>query len=370
MLKDNSRKPRAIVMVNGVRMAHYTIEVNSNGFYLADTFKVELPVHVHGQTPSIDRSWWGGQDVYDVEIYIGFPPNPDKYTISDLGDPLITGRADNNPDSIVKNTITLSGRDFTSLLIDDKTTMKWPEKTSSEIATMIAQEVGLTPVVTKTTRKAGLFYKHDHARMQIETSKWDLLTWLAAAEKFSVFVQGNKLHFEDTTSNPQIYPLQVKQDVNGILHVDCTDLVFERNMTLAKDITVYVKSWKLGADKKPYVKMARATHTRDKLLRKASHNLGKPQVIERTIPGLTPEQALQKAQQILMEVSRHQIRMDATGMPGDNTITPRHLVRVTGTDVYDQDYYPDSIIRRYDIDDGYSMDIVAKNHDAYSQVVL
>jgi phage protein D len=366
-MKSQVRQPRGIAMVNGIRMAWMDIEVNNNGYYQADAFRVTIPVK--GQPSGVDRSWWAGLDTMEVEIYTGFPSDVEKYGTSDL-DLMITGRVDNLPHELVNDVIILTGRDYTADLIDTKTSNKWPNRTSSGIATDLANKYGLTPVVTATNTKTGVYYTHDHAKMEMGMSEWDLLAWLAKEELFDVFIVGRELHFQPKETNPPIYDLK---------WVDATDtntkqfigqsLTFDRNLTLAKDVIVHVKSWN-QKQKKGFYKTAKATRNKDKTVSRGWRDIGKPQEFTYTIPNLTPEQAQQKAYAILRDITKHQIRMAAVGLPATNDLTPRHIIRVSGTGAYDQDFNPYSITRRLSIRDGYTMDIVAKNHDVNSVVPI
>jgi hypothetical protein len=49
-----------------------------------------------------------------------------------------------------------------------------------------------------------------------------------------------------------------------------------------------------------------------------------------SIPGLTPEQAQQRANQLLAELSRHEVRLAMSG-PADNLLRKSDLIEFTGT---------------------------------------
>lgn len=368
MTISESRQPRAIVMINDIRVAWLDIEVNNNSYYQADSFRVSVPVK--GQPSGIDRVWWAGQDMMEVEIYAGIPSDPNKYTVNDL-DLLIAARVDNCPHNMVTDVITLTGRDYTADLIDTKTSNKWPEKTSSAIATELATKYGLTSkYVTGTRGKTGSYYTHDHAKLQVDISEWDLLVWLASVEKFQVYIEGKDLHFKPAPSTPPVYSITWEDaTTSNTTRFNGTSLVFDRNLTLAKDVIVHVKSWN-QKQKKGFIKTAKAPRTKDKTVR--GYRIGKPQIYSYSIPNLTPEQALQRAQAKLVEITKHQLSATISGVPavGIDVLTPRHSIVITGTGPYDQSYTPDSITRKISIPDGYVMDIIAKNHDVNSAVTF
>ena len=368
MIKSASRQPRGMVLLNGTRVSWIDFEINNNAYYQADTFRVTIPIK--SQPAGIDTSWWAAQEQIEVELYIGFPSDPDNYSAEDL-DIMFAGTVDILPHEMVSGVISLAGRDYTGKLIDTKTSMKWPGKTSSDIATMLASKYELTPAVTKTNKKVGVYIAHENAKMQIQWSEWDLLNWLAKQEGFQVYVAGTELHFEPKTASAPIYHMEWLVDDIGNKHFDGTSLTFERNLNLARDVIVYVHVPSSPKNKKGFTKEAKEVRNKDKVLNgKGQVRVGTPQVFTYTIPNLSPEQALQKAQTLLRDITRHQIKMLAVGIPADNILTPRHIILVSGTGIYDQQYNPDSVTRKISKQDGYLMDIVAKNHDINSQVPL
>lgn len=355
-------------MVNSMQMLWIDFEVNSNGFYQADTFRVSFPASGQHEDwdGKIDLSWWAQQTDMTVEIFAGFPADPDRFTIGDL-DLLIEGRVDDLSIDMPRGVVHLSGRDFTGRLIDTKTTRKWKDQTSSAIATALAKAHGLTPKVTKTATKVGTYYEMDHAQLTNQRSEWDLLAYLAHVERFVVYVKGRELHFEPQSDGSNAYVLQWEKSGDGHPVSNAMNLGFSRNLTLSKDVTVKVHSWN-QKHKKGFTKTARATHTKDKVLKRAASPVGEPQVYTYVIPNLTPEKALQKAQALLKSITAHEMKLTAS-LPADNILTPQTVLEVKGTGAYDQQYYPDSIIRRMSREGGYVMDITAKNHNVNSVVM-
>lgn len=368
MLTSISRQPRGIVIINDIRIAWLDIEVNNNAYYQADSFRVRVPLQ--GQPSGIDRLWWAGQDMLEIEIYAGIPADVLHFGTSDL-ELLIAGKVDNLPHEMVSDVITLTGRDYTAELIDTKTSNKWPEHRASTIAKYLAGLHGLTTkYVVETKSKSGTMYAHDHAKLQMDMSQWDLLAWLAHAEGFQVYVQGKDLHFEPKPDSPPVYPMAwADATADTLKSFDGTSLTFERNLTLAKDVIVHVKSWN-QKQKKPFIKTAKSKRNRDKTAR--GYRIGTPQEFTYSIPNLTPEKALQRAQAILMDITKHQVGMTAAGIPavGPSVLTPQHVIQVSGTGAYDQDYMPVSITRKMSMQEGYTMDIVSKNHDVNSVIPI
>ncbi|MGZ5029013.1 MAG: phage late control D family protein [Methylobacter sp.] len=365
-----ARNPRGIIKVDGeVIHGWESFETDNNTFYQADTFRVTFALS--DMPPDRGADWWAARREVAVEIFAGFPVDPENFTESELNS-LIYGRADDITVDLTSMRVEVSGRDMTSLFIDAKTTEKFQNLTSSQIVSQLATRRGLTPVVTATKTKAGKYYEIDHARLTDERSEWDLLTWLAHEENFVVYVQGQNLHFEpkpDPSTPPYVLEWDWPTDERGYPVFSGKTISFSRNLTLAKDVIVTVRSWN-GKSGKAFSKTARATHNKNTVLAGAAQPLGDAQTYSYTIPGLTPEQALQRAQALLREITQHEVRLSAT-LPADNILGVTSVIKVVGTNTaFDQIYYPDNIVRTMSITDGYSMSITAKNHSAESEVSI
>lgn len=358
----DSRIPRAVVKVNdAIVVGWLEWEVDNNTFYQADTFRVKFALSK--MEAPYTANWWMTQPSLFVEILVGFPKDPNNYSASELTS-WIYGQVDDVTLDPVSRTIEVSGRDLTAQMIDTKTTEKWQNLTSSQIAAKIAAAHNLTPVVTATSIKAGKYYEIDHARMTDQRSEWDLLTALAHEEGFVVFVRGKSLYFQpkpDPNSAPYLLHWQEPEEAGQPPKFNGTSLLFARNLTLAKDVIVQVRSWNVK-NKKGYTKTAQATHNKNTVLAGAAQPVGEAQVYSYTIPNLTPEQALKKAQAILKEITAHEVRVDVE-MPADNILDVTTILQVIGTETaLDQIYYPDSIKRKMNEDEGYTMTVLAKNH--------
>ena len=373
MLNNSTRQPRGLVYLNGLRVAWIDIEVNINGYYQADSFRVVIPTK--GQPSEMTRAWLAAQNPLVVEIYAGFPADVNNF---DKSDPnmslLITGSVDELPHKLVAENAALIGRDFSSVMIETKIFVDdHLNRTASDIMLALAKKYSLKPVVTRTTTKLGRLYELSYTKLTKSCSEWDFACFLAREESFQVYVKGYELHFEpkpDAKLAP-IYPVEWKdEDSNGLKQFPARELTCIKNLTLAKDIIVRV--WCVNTKTgKRIIKSAQAQHTRDKVLNKGKQYIGKPQIIYEHHQGsMTPEELQAEANKMLREISHHQVKILIDGMPADNVLSPRHVIRLSGTGAYDQDYYADSIIRRLNMHDGYVMDIVAKNHDVNTQVVL
>ncbi len=268
-------------------------------------------------------------------------------------------------------TIELVGRDLTSVFIDAKTTEKWPNLTASQIATQLAQRHGLTPVVTATNAKAGKYYEIDHVNLTDQRSEWDLLAYLAHIEGFVVYVKGKELHFEpktDPDSTPYLIQWVPPDDTKGYPEANVVDMKFSRALTVSRGIQVVVRTW--NAKQKKGFTVSYPNKAKTTQAGKAKP-FGGAQIYSYTIPGLTQEQALERAQKIYAELIAHEMKLQISRMPADSILGVTTMVEVAGTDTaWDQKYFPDSVVRRMSMTDGYVMSLNAKNHAPDSTVTL
>jgi hypothetical protein len=139
---------------------------------------------------------------------------------------------------------------------------------------------------------------------------------------------------------------------------------FSRNLTLAKGVVVSIRSWN-GKSGKAFT----VSYPTNKAKGTAPGNSSPvAQVFPFTIPGLTQEQALQKAQALHKEITAQEVKLHAT-LPADNILDVTSTIKVIGTGTaFDQIYYPESITRSMSVFEGYTMHVRAKNHSPESVV--
>ena len=346
-------------------------QIDNNSNYQADTFSA---VYAARALPS-DRNaaWITSQADLSVEILAGFPKDPNAPVAGELTS-WILGRVDDVQFDALENTITLSGRDYTSQLIDTKTTEVFVNQKTFEVVQTLAARHNMTAnAATSANERVGGYYEIDHARLTDEHTEWDLLTWLAHQAQCSVWVSGTTLNFQPLpdpdTADTYVIQWTPPSSSSAAPSANLTSLKFARNLPLAKDVTVIVHTWN-SKQKKGFSVTAKASHTKSKVLRNTTIAYGQPQVYTYTIPGLTTEQAQVRANSLLAAISQHEVRLDAN-LPGDNLLTTRNLVTVQGTGTaFDQVYYPDSVIRSMSQSAGYRMELAAKNHSPESTVNL
>ncbi len=117
---------------------------------------------------------------------------------------LVQGAVDSVSIDPALGLVHLDGRDLTAALIETRTRETFANRTSSEIASILAERHSLTPRVSPTTTPVGRYYQSEHDRITLDqfshaTTEWDLLVFLARQEGFDVFVQGQTLCFQPAT---------------------------------------------------------------------------------------------------------------------------------------------------------------------------
>jgi hypothetical protein len=355
-----ARLPRGQVTVNGtVLTGVIEAEVTNASHFTADTFRVVAASS--GLPPGLGPAYWSSSVNDQLGISIGFDDGSGNTSLT----PLILGQIDNAEYDPTRRTVTLSGRDLSAQLIDTKTAEKFQNLKSHQIAQALALRHGLDSTVTATTTQVGTYYEIDHVVLTREQSEWDLLVYLAEREGFDCWVRNTTLYFQPSplpASTP--YVLVWSEPAAGSLAANMTTLQLQRSQTLARDVIVKVRSWNQSQEKAFTV-----TYKASQAF-KSQRAGGQGQTYSYTVPNLTRDQALQYAQKKAEEITRHE-RVLTARLPGDGILTTRTMVRLVGTaTAWDQAYYPDTVTRKLSFQEGYTMELRAKNHSTQSTVVL
>jgi phage protein D len=351
-----SRKPRCAVTVNGIPLTGVlSVEVTNASHFAADAYRVEAAVS--GLPPQLGPAYFSSSADDRVAISVSVDDSSPQ--------PLITGQVDDVDYDPVRRTLTLSGRDLSGSLIDARTTEKFQNLRSHEIAQQLALRHGLDSDVQATSTLAGAYYEIDHAALSREQPEWDLLVYLAEREGFDVWVSGQTLFFKPPpveTAPP--YLLLWSQPGDGSFASNADGLQLRRSQTLARDVIVIVKSWNQKQQKGFSVKYKASQAKRSQRVG------GEAQTYTFVRPNLSRDQAVQLAQAKAREITRHE-RVLTASLPGDNALTTRAMVRLAGTNTdWDQLYYPETVTRRLSMQEGYRMELRAKNHSTLDEVAL
>lgn len=348
------RQPRGGISINGKRADRLLVEmdVTNNRYFTADSFRCSLVLIE--DDPDFGRAFWQDTDRLDCEFFVGLgvdePPSKS----------LLAGRADELQIDLAARRVTLSGRDYTADLIETTLTEKWPNKTASEIARILAEKAGLSAEVTETSARVGTYYAREHAHLADETTAWTLLTYLAEREGFDCYVQGRTLHFAPPP-DPKSAPRWTLQYTPGepdarAPRTQTMGLQLTKSLTISRELVVRVVSWN-SSKKRSIEGMSRSR-------RPARSSGGQFQSAVNyvfRIPGLTEEQADERARQLALDLTKNLRSFDAD-LPGHPDIDIRTIVTITGTGgSFDTEYMLDEIERRISQGYGFSMRLRGRN---------
>ena len=131
---SEARRPRAVLMVGDKQIKWTAFEMQHNGIYEAATLRVTMPVEFK------DWAFWSQQTEIIVDVYVGFLSGPDENLTTDDLPLLMTARIDEFRLDPVTSTVTLAGRDLTSLFIDHKVSANYQNLTSSQIMSVLVEK--------------------------------------------------------------------------------------------------------------------------------------------------------------------------------------------------------------------------------------
>ena len=345
------RAPRAQVLINGAVMQGLVgISVNLTNNFEAATFTIDANIEPgYAQ----NESWWSNQAKVTAQIQIGYLSGASVAWTT-----ILSGVVDAYDIDFDSRAINLTGRDLAAQLIDTKTAQTYANQTSSEIVTQLAQAAGLTPVVTPTKTPVGRYYQIDHARMSLgafhsDITQWDLCIYLAQQEGFDLFVSGTSLYFQPPGTSSNAYNISWQLGEDNIPISNVMALRGHHALTLAKGVSVTIKSWHSGLKRPIIAKTADPTY-------KGKEDDGTQDFVF-YVPNLTPQQAIALANQRYADITRH-LRTITFDAPGDLVLTPRLVVVLTGTGTsFDTTYYPDTIDLKLSFQEGFCMTVSCKN---------
>lgn len=349
------------VRLNGVDVPFVSADIDSNNFYSADTFTAVFALSAMPADAGT-LAWWSAQVEIEFEVSIGLvDQNSTRWS------KIVVGGVDRWSFHPARFEVSIEGRDYTAKFIDTKTSEKFSNYTTSQVAELLAARRGLKAVVTKTTTSVGGITKYDHTHVNDERSEWDLLSYFAGIDGFQVYVTGNELHYEPALDPEKVDQYLIRWVAPGLAAYPIAnvsdDLNFERDLTIAKGVTVQVKSWKGG---KAFTESYPTSTVRGI---KPGNSTPKRQVYSVVRSGLDRQAAQQLAQKLHKQITDHEMRMSGS-LPGDNLLTPKTIIRVEGTQsAFDQLYYAESVRRSISFESGYTMSFTAKNHNPNSMVL-
>jgi phage protein D len=368
--KNQSRTPRFIAKINGISVPVISFEMSSPYYYESDTF--ELTISKKTFPKEMNNDFWSNNRAFLCEFYLGFPSDPLNYTENDL-ELMLLAQTDELEIDEIDGTYFLTGRDLSAKLIDNKTTDKFQNQTSSEVAAIFAKRRGLKANITKTTVPVGYYYGIDHVQLETEKTEWDILTYLAQKESFLAYVSGDTLYFNPLPtqqSDSIVFQYENNQEDQGeYKSFNGMSLKLTKDMTIAKDVIVKVRSWN-QRQKQGYTVTAKALPDKKTYISSKAKPIGDAQVYSYVVGGLTQEQATKYVQEKLKQITVFQKKIEIR-CPGINNLKKNNTITLEGSSAgFDQVYYPSKVTRRINLNEGYIMEIEAKNNSNITQVIL
>lgn len=345
-------QPRSIVKVNSIVVPFRTWDVSLNGYAAADIFNLTCPFRILDSlkgvtdlvnTPDKSTILLTQPDIL-VETYAGYPKDPNNYTVDDLTQ-LMYGYLD-TVDFYLDDQgerVQIAGRNQVGPFMDTKTTDKFPNQTSSTIVIMFATQQGLQTEVTPTYTMAGTYYDSDHVQLTTDITQWDLMNYLAQQEGFTLRVVGNTLFFgpRDSFLKSTAIPYTWGQNIKS-LHLG-------RTPHASKDIKVEVITWQPGKKTRIVATATNPTSYAKKVTGTSAHQ---EWVETYYLPGLTRDQAQQRAQAILDQLSQSEIVGDLTA-DGNDQQDIYQPIQLYGTGLgLTQQYWPTKVDHSFDHQSG------------------
>lgn len=322
-LQSSGKRPRGWAQIGGQYCSVLKFQVAMKRPRSANTFSIHL--EPFQQPEGFDFQYWADKAPggVQVEVFAGFLSTSQDVTARP-SDPtsLILGMADDVAINPLTGHLEVTGRDMTSKLIDQKTSNRWPQHTSSQIVTTLAQQAGLQVQATNTSTPAGEYYSSAYGQLARSRTMWDLITYLAKNEGYDAYVKGNTLYFQPPQSSATASPIQITigRNQNGVIVSNATTLEFHRRLTLAQNLQVHVKShhgW--------HAKSVDAVATRG-----AKGGGSGTQAYSVSRPNKSEQQAQQLANNMLGKLAQHEFGFSAT-MDADLTRTALDQAQIIGT---------------------------------------
>ncbi len=319
-------QPQILVAIDGLPVPGATaLDIESVAWFSADRFRVEFAL---GAAPRTSAAFFAALEAQTLTINVA------------LGGAgfvnLLTGQIDNIRLDLKENIASLCGRDLSAQLIDTEIAETFANQTASQIASTIAVRHGLGANVTETGTPVGQYYELDHARSALganarATTEWNLLTWLAQIENFSLSVVGTTLNF-----GPPVPPIPVFFTPQNFI-------ALALDTATAIPAMAIVKSW----------------NTRNKMANTQTAGSGAGISTTMIRPNLTPAQAQAIATNHLATLAQHTTILSGT-MPGDLVLGPAAQILLGGTEsALDQLYTVEAITRSLDARRGFTQTIRA-----------
>jgi len=323
--------PRAIVEVAGINVRwHDLIDLSlENTLYLAaDSFEASFRNDLYLS------DWF--RKMQEVKIYLGYVKSPGGWSATEL-DHIFTGRIDGvKPKFGSSMTVQIIGRDYSAPMIDTEYSVAYADRTSSQIAVILAKKYSLKPLVTTTTAIAG-------RDLFADKKEWEVLQTLADLEGFVCYVTKDKeLYFGPRQDSDEEIVAELNYRAAGLANF--TEIEFDdSHVGLINKVTI--RHW-MGTNKR----LIEASAINQALLVAMGG-----QIKERIFyegKAKTYDLAKEYAEKRLKQYSRSVVTATGT-CPGNQKLFTERRVKVAGCGRFDEIYYIEKVTHALNKQEGY-----------------
>lgn len=261
---------------------------------------------------------------------------------------LFTGEIDDVDFDYIGRIISVSGRDKSAKLHDNKSSEKWLNKKPSEIVQDLIGRVGLSGSVSGSSVMAGKKLEQDYVFLSDNVSFGYLIHKLSQLDGARWWVDPNgQFHYQPIGSPEGTYTITINQNAEPI-SADCLHLHVRRNVQAGKSIKATVKAW----------------HPKQKQVFSFSSTVGGnggPIEYNYHVPTLEQDLVEKRAKSQAAERASHELNVNAT-VVGDPSVQAGMGLQLNGTD-FDQLYEIETVHHEFGMS-GHLTSIQAKSAKA------
>jgi hypothetical protein len=242
---------------------------------------------------------------------------------------LLTGQIDDADFDYIGRRITVTGRDKSVALHNNKTNDKWLNKKTTDIVKELAERAGIKADVKDLSTMAGKMLEQDHVKLSDGVSFAYVMNKLAEIDGALWWVDADGtlryVPFGSSTGNYSIFIDQSSQPIRS----DCLHLRIRRNLQAAKKIKVRFRAW----------------HPRKKKVLEHEATIpgsGGEIRYDYSVPALQQDQVEKHAKSQAEEKARHELTVRAT-VVGDPVVAAGMGLKLTGTEYFDQSFEMDTV---------------------------
>jgi phage protein D len=332
-------EPRCIIQVDGKTVLPEDViesDIENTLYMAADSFEITLT------NDDLKSDWFRKKQ--QVKVYLGYVENPSHWYLHEL-DHVFTGMIDGvKPkwNSQEGQVVQLIGRDYSAPMIDTQFSIAYANRTSSQIARLMAVKYGLKPIITETTEILPKDVYQDK-------KEWEILQTLAAREGFVCYVTKDlELYFGPRQEADETVVATISAKGEGLAG---SSFEFDDS-----SVGVYNKVTVLHWHKKQLIE---GSAQNDDLI-KAMNG----QVVEKVITdskATSIDLANKIAANYLHEYSRQAITGTIEDLPGNTVFVAEKKVKITDAGRFSGIYYIEKVGHKFGKQSGFTSSLDLTN---------